>query len=381
MGRAGSAAATRFVFANATAIAGRGPHNNDDIGHMSSDRADDAHRPGTRRTKLPQDAANDDTSRARPVAATPRAKAAQPPRVDVDVARERTAIVSELDPPFSVFRPAEITTPFVFCSPHSGNIYPSVFLSRSQLKPNQLRKSEDCFVDELFASAVDHGAPLIAAHFPRAYLDVNREPYELDPDLFEGPLPDFANTRTMRVIGGLGTIARVVSETEQIYPAPLPLATAYERIERLYRPFHAGITELMDEVADRFGYAVLVDCHSMPSGMVQSGTSRPDFVIGDRFGSSCDARVTRVVRQQLAQLGYRVQLNRPYAGGFITEHYGRPYQARHAVQIEINRGLYLDEAAYAKSVGFTHLQRHLHTFIGALTVQIPGLLQGQVAAE
>lgn len=297
--------------------------------------------------------------------------------------RERLSIMLDLDPPFTIHRPAELKAPILFCSPHSGRRYPSVLLERSQLKPEQLRKSEDCFVDELFAGVVDFGAPLITAHFPRAYLDVNREPYELDPDLFHEPLPDYANTRTMRVIGGLGTVARIVSESEHIYADRLPLATAFERIERLYRPFHAAIRNLLDELAARFGFAVLIDCHSMPSGASarQFHGARPDFVIGDRFGSSCDPALTRLVRQQLGKSGYRVQLNRPYAGGFITEHYGRPINGCHAIQIEINRGLYLDEAKFEKLRSFDKLHRDLSDLAQQLISEIPTLLTGQIAAE
>ena len=213
-------------------------------------------------------------------------------------------------------------------------------------------------------AAVGCGAALIEAHFPRAYLDLNREPYELDPELFSDPLPDYANARTMRVIGGLGTIARIVSDNEEIYDGQLPLSVAYERIERLYRPFHRALADLLDQLTCEFGYCVLVDCHSMPSGDVvpqSSGRSpRPDFVIGDRFGSACDARITKLVRTYLARSGHKVQLNRPYAGGFITEHYGQPYTSRHAIQIEINRGLYLNERKFSKSrPGFPELHRGL----------------------
>ncbi|MEM7776726.1 MAG: N-formylglutamate amidohydrolase [Pseudomonadota bacterium] len=296
--------------------------------------------------------------------------------------RERHSIARELDPPFSVFRPETLRAPILFCSPHSGRTYPSILLERSQLQPDALRKSEDCFVDELFACATAFGAPLIAAHFPRAYLDVNREPYELDPDLFDEPLPDYANSRTMRVIGGLGTIARVVSESEPIYGRPLPLAAALERIEKLYRPFHAAIGELLDELVDAFGYAFLVDCHSMPSGAVQKpAAARPDFVIGDRFGSSCDPRLTKIFRHHLNRMGYRVQLNRPYAGGFITEHYGRPFASRHAIQLEINRGLYLHERTFEKSETYPQLAQNLQRFVAELMTAVPAVLTQQIAAE
>ncbi len=296
--------------------------------------------------------------------------------------RERASILAELDPPFVVSLPEQQTAPFVFCSPHSGRVYPRALLERSRLDAHTLRKSEDCFVEQLFAGVADLGAPLIAARFPRAYLDVNREPYELDPELFREPLPDYANTQTMRVVGGLGTVARIVADGEEIYGRPLPLAAALERIERLYKPFHGILEHLITETRRRFGIAVLVDCHSMPSAsMSQTGGTRPDFVIGDRFGASCDAKLTRLFRDAIAQRGYHVQLNRPYAGGFITEHYGQPLKGVHAVQLEINRGLYLDEAALVTTAGFERLKRNLSLTLFRVFAEFPQLFERRAAAE
>lgn len=296
--------------------------------------------------------------------------------------RERESIVRDLSPPFTIHHPKGPPTPLIFCSPHSGRVYPGALIEASKLNPSALRKSEDCYVDALFAAAPEHGATLIEAHFPRAYLDLNREAYELDPELFAEPLPDFANTRTMRVIGGLGTIARIVADAEEIYDTPLPLSVAYERIERLYKPFHAALVELMDQTVATFGYAVLIDCHSMPSGEAGAGlASRPDFVIGDRFGSSCSPKVTRLLRQELGRHGARVQLNRPYAGGYITEHYGQPYANQHAIQIEINRALYLDERTLAPTASFETLQARLSELIAYLAAAIPELFEIRKAAE
>lgn len=296
--------------------------------------------------------------------------------------RERASILAELSPPFVVIEPVEQTSPFVFCSPHSGSIYPSIFLERSRLDAHTLRKSEDCFVDELFGDVAALGVPLIAARFPRAYLDVNREPYELDPELFDEPLPEFANTQTMRVAGGLGTLARIVADGEEIYREPLPLAAAVERIERLYKPFHARIAQLLERTRRRFGVAILVDCHSMPSAsMNQPGGARPDFVIGDRFGASCDAKVTRLFREAITQRGYQVQLNRPYAGGFITENYGQPFKGVHALQIEINRGLYLNENRLTRTAGFDRLRRDLVQVTARIFSELPPILAPRAAAE
>lgn len=295
---------------------------------------------------------------------------------------ERASIEAELSPPFVVHEPVEQSAPFVFCSPHSGSLYPSVLLQRSRLDAHTLRKSEDCFVDELFGAVATLGAPLIAARFPRAYLDVNREPYELDPELFGEPLPEFANTQTMRVVGGLGTVARIVADGEEIYGQPLPLAAAIERIERLYKPFHGCLAHLLERTRRRFGVAILVDCHSMPSASMSQPTGgRPDFVIGDRFGASCDAKVTRLFREAIAQRGYQVQLNRPYAGGFITEHYGQPFKGVHALQIEINRGLYLNEAKLTRTRNFDNLQRDLRQMTARVFAELPPVIAPRAAAE
>jgi N-formylglutamate amidohydrolase len=294
---------------------------------------------------------------------------------------ERRAIEAELTPPFSVLLPQRVRVPFVFCSPHSGRVYPKSFLEASRLDARTLRKSEDCYVDELFAGAVSLGAPLIAARFPRAYVDLNREPYELDPELFAEPLPAFANTQSIRVIGGLGTIARVVSETEEIYREKLTVAAALERIERLYKPYHAALARLLDDARRQFGIAVLIDCHSMPSTSAgQPSGARPEFVLGDRFGVSCDGRLTRCVQELLIAAGYTVQINRPYAGGFITEHYGRPARGFHALQVEVNRSLYMNEGTLEPGARFAALRKDLTRILSRLALELPSLLPGGRAA-
>ena len=295
---------------------------------------------------------------------------------------ERASILAELSPPFTVVRPLRPATPLVWCSPHSGRVYPQAFLKSACLDPLSLRKSEDCFVDDLFNGVAGLGAPLLSAKFPRAYLDVNREPYELDPALFNEPLPDYANTQSARVVGGLGTIPRIVADGEDIYAAPLVLASAMQRIELLYKPFHQALAALLDETYARFGHAVLIDCHSMPSAlMTQNGGPRPDFVLGDRFGASCHPRLSAFVKDVLTRLGYAAVMNRPYAGGFITEHYGRPGKGVHALQIEINRRLYLDEASLTRTAGFGQLKDDLTYLAKRLTEELPGLMQNRAAAE
>jgi N-formylglutamate amidohydrolase len=295
---------------------------------------------------------------------------------------EAETIERELSPPFSVARPTDLRVPLVFNSPHSGRIYPSTFLAASKLDPQTLRRSEDSFVEELFGFVPDLGAPLLHAHFPRAYLDVNREPYELDPVLFRDGLPHYANTQSVRVVGGLGTIARIVSESDEIYREPLTVEAALERINRLYTPYHETLAALLLEAKREFGLAVLIDCHSMPSNPVaDQGTGRPDFVLGDRFGTSCSGELTRLAASHLEALGYVVALNKPYAGGYITEHYGRPHKAQHVLQIEINRSLYMDERSFEKSEGFTRLRVSLETAMHALVPRILGLAIPRAAAE
>lgn len=288
----------------------------------------------------------------------------------------------ELEPPFDIIAPEAQVAPYVLCSPHSGRIYPREFLELSRLSPHTLRKSEDCFVDELFLPIAASGVPMIAARFPRAFLDVNREPYEFDPALFHEPLPDYTNTQSVRVAGGLGTIARIVADGEEIYRSKLPLASGLQRVHQLYIPFHAALAELIEATRHRFGYAILLDCHSMPSAsMAPAGGPRPDIVLGDRFGASADPKITRFLREALTALGYEVQMNRPYAGGYITEHYGRPARDVHAVQIEINRGRYLNERTLTPTPAFVEVQNDILGLVGPLFTELPALLERRAAAE
>ena len=262
----------------------------------------------------------------------------------------------ELDPPFEIIEPAVCRAPALFNSPHSGSTYPAAFLSQSRLDIPTLRRSEDSFVDELMAGVVGHGYPLMRAHFPRCYVDVNREPYELDPRMFDGRLPSFANTRSMRVAGGLGTVARVVGDAQEIYDRRIPIDDALGRIEVLYKPYHRALRKLFTKLHRDFGAAMLIDCHSMPSSAGhRDERPRPEFVLGDRYGTSCVGVVAEVTEQTLRGMGYTVSRNKPYAGGFITEHYGNPAAGLHAIQLEINRGLYMDEKRFQRASGFDRL--------------------------
>lgn len=281
------------------------------------------------------------------------------------------------DPPFEIRRPPVHSAPLVFNSPHSGRIYPEPFLETSALDALSLRKSEDCYVEQLFDSAVSLGAPLMYAHFPRAYIDLNREPYELDQRMFSDRLPDFVNTRSMRAAGGLGTVARIVAETSEIYRRKLRFEEAHQRIRQLYMPYHDQLRELLRATLMRFGAFVMIDCHSMPSlqgARSRSNSRRPDFVLGDRYGTACASAVTDLVEAILRRLGYTVARNKPYAGGYITHAYGKPGSGANVLQIEINRGLYMNEDNLEKHDGFRNLKNDLSTLISELAEQVPAIV-------
>jgi N-formylglutamate amidohydrolase len=252
-------------------------------------------------------------------------------------------------------------TPLVFASPHSGRLYPDDMMSAAALDAVSIRRSEDAFVDDLIADAPGQGVAVIAAHVARAYIDLNREPFELDPAMFADELPEFARARTARVAAGLGAIARVVSEGQEIYRRKLMFAEARKRIEGAHRPYHKALEALLAEAQAAHGFAILVDWHSMPAAAAKAGgRERPsDIVLGDRFGAACAGVLPTRVERELEALGYRVARNTPYAGGYTTEHYGRPQRRAHALQIEINRALYLDEATLSPTSGFERLKGHI----------------------
>ena len=271
---------------------------------------------------------------------------------------------------FEILAPNAWTAPAVFNSPHSGRHYPADLLRMTRLSHAALRKSEDCYIDELFMSCVEEGAPLLRALVPRAYIDLNREAYEFDPRMFATELPGYMNTSSPRVAGGLGTIPRLVAEGEEIYRERLILTDALARVETIYRPYHRTLNALLDEVLSNIGTVLLMDCHSMPSNAI-SFISPPhqtsvDVVIGDRYEASCPAEITSFVEDLLRAQGLRVVRNKPYAGGFITQNYGSPTLGRNALQIEINRSLYMDEQRFEKNSNFVALQAALAKTIKTL---------------
>jgi N-formylglutamate amidohydrolase len=266
-----------------------------------------------------------------------------------------------------VAAPAEQRVPFVFASAHSGRHYPARFLNMVQLDGWQIRRSEDCFVDELFAPVVALGAPLLRAHFPRAYLDANREPLELDPAMFTMPLPMPVNASSPRVAAGLGIVPKLVGEGKAIYRGRISPQEALMRIETCYFPFHRALKGLVDNTVAAFGHCVLIDCHSMPGQITHpEDGSQPDFIVGDRFGQAASAGFVSAAVALLRGAGFKVSLNRPYAGGFITEHYGVPAHGVHAVQIEVSRRLYLDEARYQLGPTFHSVQATLRSVMAQL---------------
>jgi N-formylglutamate amidohydrolase len=275
---------------------------------------------------------------------------------------------------FEILAPTRWTAPMVFNSPHSGNAIPAELQKLTSLPENMLHASEDSFVDELFGSCIDVGAPMIRALFSRSFLDLNREPYELDARMFTGKLPAYVNCASPRVASGLGTIPRTIGDGILIYDAPLQFEDALRRIESHYRPYHRALGQLLDEAYRATGLALLVDCHSMPSSAVShfKGTAGPipDVVLGDRFGSSCSPEITELIEAHLQSEGLVVLRNKPYSGGFFTEHHGRPRQNRHAIQIELNRSLYLNETTRQKKSGFEALQNLLSSLTESLAHHI-----------
>lgn len=278
--------------------------------------------------------------------------------------------------PFRLFAPERPFAPVIFTSAHSGRAYTADLLPGVRLPPLSLRRSEDCFVDELFAAAPANGASLLAANFPRAFCDANREAWELDPAMFADALPDWVNTASSRVSAGLGTIAKVVASGESIYATKLPFAEAERRIFTYWRPFHDTLTRLIQDIRARFGYCLLIDCHSMPSNALgkRAGGRAIDFVLGDLHGSACASRVTRTAEALLTGKGYLVRRNDPYAGGYITRHYGKPADDVHVLQVEVARALYMDEVRIERLADFPFFQRQISDLVAAMTLQVHDLI-------
>lgn len=272
--------------------------------------------------------------------------------------------------------------PLLVTSPHSGVYYPQSFVDASRLDAHALRQSEDMYVEALFASAVEHGAQMICAHYPRAFVDLNRAENEIDPILLDQTIPAHQDHNSPRVKAGLGTIPRIVAEDTPIYNGPISADEVQLRLRDIYQPFHQQLASTLDQYRADHGRAVLIDAHSMPSQAVQYKDRSPnrsrkfydseaqagsiDIVLGDRNGKSCAPGLTETVRDHFKQSGLHVTLNKPYAGGFITQQYGRPESNQHALQIEINRALYMNEVSYEKTANFYDLQNLIDSLLGSL---------------
>ena len=254
------------------------------------------------------------------------------------------------------------TSPLVFASPHSGRDYPSSFVGQSALSLEQLRRSEDAYIDELFSAAPAFGAPLVAACFPRVYLDPNRGSDELDPHLIQGLSGTGILSPSPRTEAGLGIIPRLGAEGRSIYKTRLSLSEARSRVEAFHKPYHEALEAELAEASEMFGVAILIDAHSMPS----NGARGADMVLGDKHGVSCASAVTDLVESRFRDHGFQCVRNTPYAGGYSTEHYGRPLLKRHAIQIEVNRGLYLNETRVTRSGTFVSVQNRISRVIEAL---------------
>lgn len=286
--------------------------------------------------------------------------------------------------PVEVLAPTQLTTPFIYASPHSGRRYPSDLLRMTKLDRQALRQSEDSYVDLIFDAAPRFGAPLLRALFPRAYVDVNRSQFELDPRMFADPLPKSSDSRSNRVLAGLGVVPRIVADGQDIYSRKLTYFDARRRIAACYVPYHETLRSLVAAARKKFGCAVIVDCHSMPSAggaPIREGDRRFDIVLGDRFGASCNRSVVSLVEQTIGRMGYHVTRNAPYAGGFVAATYGRPHDGVHVLQIEINRALYLDESKIARTDGFETLRSDVQKLMQELSAIEPAALRPAFAAE
>ena len=268
---------------------------------------------------------------------------------------------------YHLFHPEVRSSSVVFASPHSGRDYPWTFLRRTVLDEHSIRSSEDAFVDRLFEAAPEFGAPFLKAGAPRAFIDLNRSADELDPALIEGVRKTGHNPR---VASGLGVIPRVVANGRAIYRGKLPLSEAHRRIDNYWRPYHGTLQRLLDEAHTQFDEAILIDCHSMPHEALESicrgATRRPQIVLGDRFGAAARSDIVDRIEAAFADAGFVVARNAPFAGAFVTQQYGRPSRNQHAVQIEIDRAVYMNERLIRPNGDFHAVRKLLRGIIAQI---------------
>lgn len=283
------------------------------------------------------------------------------------------------DSVYDLTRPDRWQGGVIFASPHSGCAYPEWFLAESRLDAQQLRSSEDAFVDRLIRRAPDHGAALLTARVPRSVVDLNRGPEEIDPLVVQGATPPAMNPRIM---AGLGVIPRVVSQGRSIHDRPMPRAEAESRLARFWHPYHRALSGLIDEAVARFGGAVLIDMHSMPrDALAHLPRPRPDMVLGDRNGASAAPRISAAVAEAATAEGFRVRRNSPFAGAYVTATYGRPRDNIHVVQLELDRSLYMDEGRIEPRADFAQFEARFARVVARLARLRPDATDGAIAAE
>ena len=270
---------------------------------------------------------------------------------------------------FEIIVPEKVTSPLVISSPHSGNYYPPYFFKMTNLSINELRSSEDCYIDEIFSTSSKIGAPLIKAIYSRTYIDLNREPYELDPTMFEKTLPSYINDTSNRVLSGIGTIAKYSGNQKKIYKNKLDFNEIKNRINMVYYPYHQNLKKLINNAIDKFGFCLLLDCHSMPSvGLpLNYQQKKIDITLGDLNGASCSEIIIKNINYDFKSIGLNTTFNNPYAGGFITKNYGKPLDGVHVVQIEVNREIYVDELSFEKKPSFSNVKKMMNIMLENLS--------------
>ncbi|MBF9032859.1 N-formylglutamate amidohydrolase [Rhodobacterales bacterium HKCCE2091] len=279
-------------------------------------------------------------------------------------------------PAFRLELPEAVTTGVIVASPHSGRYYPWSFMRKTVLDERSVRSSEDAFMDQLVDAAPGLGAPLLMAEYPRAFVDLNRSADELDPAVVEGIRYP---TQNPRISSGLGVIPRVVANGRMIYRGKLSREEADHRIETVWRPYHACLERLVRSAREEFGEAVLLDFHSMPHEALEAisrpGGARPDVVLGDRFGAAARPDIVEELEAAFTDAGLVVSRNAPFAGAYVAQHYGRPLQGRHVVQIEIDRSLYMNERTIRPNADFDAIRAIvtgvLARMVGAGSVGLP----------
>ncbi len=274
---------------------------------------------------------------------------------------------------FDLIWPDPLAAPILFNSPHSGDAYPEDFLALTRLGLRDLRRSADLFMDDLAGGAISAGLPLMHVHLPRSVVDMNRDADDLDPEMFDAPLAVPVNRRSLRVSNGYGVIPRLVADSVAIYGTRIAPAVASDRLARCHAPYHTALDRALAALAAPLGWSLIVDCHSMPSAAPTTGSALADIVLGDRNATSCDPAIIDCAETLFTGLGFSVARNQPYAGGFITSRHGRPWDGRHALQIEVNRALYMDEATYRPHRGYHDVRRALARLAGSLVALAPSI--------